>query len=304
MAVGEQRPVVVGVDGSPAGLAVADFAVAEAVRRHVTLVIAHVWPGRYARPYCNRGPLPTRDDGRRLLEVAARRAGLAAPGLRVLTELLDGAAGEVLLRASEHAGVMVVGDRGEFAAGPSWGSTSAYLAHHSACPVLVFRGFIPPRGPVVAAVSARPGATATIEYAFAEAARRDSRLVAVHLWSPADPRNASAKAPTGEFVSERHDAERLLAEALAGRSGNYPDVPVERLLIRDVDLAYTVARASRRGCLLVVGRGNHGQFAELLYGSRSGTVGGRSLCPALLVPPGADTVATVFATELLGGHPH
>jgi len=279
----DQRPVVVGLDGSTAGLTVVGFAAAEALRRRATLEITHVWPGRYPRPYSTGGLVPTRDDGRRLLEVAAARAELAAPGSSVRTELLEGAAGVVLVSASDHARLIVVGHRAGFTC-PSWGSTSAYLAHHSSCPVLIFRGSTRPGGPVVAAVSARPGATSTIEYAFSEAAELGSRLVAVHVWGLDDPPVAAPNVPMRAFVAERREAERLLAEVLAGRSGDYPDVPIERVLIQDSDIAYTVARASRRACRLVGGMGNTSLFAGLIYGSHN--IGSSRRCPVLLVPAG------------------
>jgi hypothetical protein len=61
---------------------------------------------------------------------------------------------------------------------------------------------------------------------------------------------------------------------------------VERHFISEGDVPYTAERASRRGRLLVAGRGHKGWFVEQLYSATSVSTGGRLLCPVLLVPPG------------------
>src|SRR3954471_4904057 len=70
-----RMPVLVAIDGSRNCLATVDLGVAEAARRRARLRILHVWPGRYTRPVRSRSPIPVLDDGRRLLDLAARRAG-------------------------------------------------------------------------------------------------------------------------------------------------------------------------------------------------------------------------------------
>ena len=66
----------------------------------------------------------------------------------------------------------------------------------------------------------------------------------------------------------------------------WPGVTVERLFISESDVPYTAERASRRGRLLVAGRGRKGWFVEQLYSATNVSTGGRLLCPVLLVPPG------------------
>src|SRR4051812_37846747 len=133
----EILPVVVGVDGSRTGPAAVDLAAGEAARRGSPLLIVHVWPGRYTGVHRGRGAVPSRADALRLLEVSAGRARLSAPGPAIRTELLDGGAAHVLSRCAQRASLLVVGHRDEVVTRPSWGSTTAYLAHHSACPLLV-----------------------------------------------------------------------------------------------------------------------------------------------------------------------
>lgn len=285
MSVPRDLPVMVGVDGSRSHLSTVDLGVATAVRHRRPLLIVHVWPGRYVGSLRPRTPLPTEADGRHLLEIAARRAEHLAPGLKVATEFVTGSAAVLLTRLSGEARLLVVGHRDDAMNRQSWGSTAAYLAHHSACPLLVHRGGTSDRGPVVLAASARAIGTATVACAFEEAALAGTRLVAVHAWTPpAAPDSVSPRRGAG--LVARTDADRLLTGALADWAGRYPEVTVERLLVSDVDIAYTVDRASRRGRLLIAGIGRTGRFAELLYGSPGSALSSQAACPVLLVPPG------------------
>lgn len=281
------RPVVVGVDGSRSCPPAVDLAAGEAARRGVPLLIVHVWPGRYTGVFRGRGAIPSPADARRLLDVSAGRARLAGAELAVSTELLDGGAARELTGCSERAGLLVVGHRDEVLTRPSWGSTTAYLAHHSSCPLLVYRGAGHREGPVVVAASARPSGAATLGFAFAEAALLRTRLVAIHMWTRPGAAEGSVPAVVaGGYQTERRAAERALAEAIATWTPRFPDVPVERLVVHDLDMGYTIERASRRGRLLVAGIGRHGRFAELLYGALSPSPGAlhRATCPVVLVP--------------------
>jgi nucleotide-binding universal stress UspA family protein len=123
--------------------------------------------------------------------------------------------------------------------------------------------------------------------AYEEAALSDSRLVAVHVWTHPTGRNASSPmAASSGYAADRQEAERHLAEVLAGWAWSYPDLVVERLVLHDLDVAYTLERASRRGRLLVAGMGGNGRFAELLYGSLGTSLLRQAACPVLLVPHG------------------
>ncbi len=213
--------------------------------------------------------------------MAARRARHRAPGLEVRTDLLDGGTAAALARHSARAQLLVVGHRDDVLTRHGWGSTAAYLAHHCECPLLVHRGAVPDRGPVVLAASASESADATVACAYREADRSGARLVAVHVWTrPAGRGREAAR----DWAAGRDEADRRLAEALAGYAWTWPDVTVERLVLQDLDIAYTLERASQRGRLLVAGMGRNGRFAELLYGSLR-LAPRVAACPVLLVPP-------------------
>lgn len=139
------RPVLVGVDGSPAADLAAGVAFEEAAARGVPLVAVRVW--RPPRP-------PWRTDVRPLildideLETAERHLlseSVAAwrdkyPQVSAQTRLMPGNPGAALVNASRDAQLAVVGTRGHGGfAGLLLGSASQQLLHHAGCPVLLVR---------------------------------------------------------------------------------------------------------------------------------------------------------------------
>ncbi|MDY7088231.1 MAG: universal stress protein [Actinomycetota bacterium] len=279
------KPVMVGVNGSHPGPVLVDFAVAEAVLLGVPLVVTHVWPGRYTGAFRGRGAVPSPADAQRLLTLSAERARMIAPSLAVSTELLDGGAGDVLSRATENASLLVVGHREEAHPRSAWGSTTAYLAHHTACPLMIYRGSVPADGPVVVSASARLDADATLAYAFARARQSGASLVAVHMWMrPGAQDGVPPVVAAGGYAQEQAAAERTLTSALAPLVARFPDVAVERLVVHDRDMANTLERALRRGRLMVAGTGRSGAFAEILCGAADSRIGRRSTCPTVLIP--------------------
>ncbi|HET9518435.1 MAG TPA: universal stress protein [Actinoplanes sp.] len=276
-------PVMVGVDGVRGRLATVELAAAEARRRQVPLTIVHVWPGRYAGPFRSRGVVPTEQDGRRVLDIAQQRVHRVDADIQVATRLIDGDSANTLVRCTADAQLLVVGHRDDVLSRSGWGSTTAYLAHHAACPLLVDRGEGRRTGPVVLAASARGSATETVACAFEQAELRRAPLVAVHVCTVADQPGLT---PTvAGYAKARDEADRNLAAALAEWRERFPEVTVSRLVLHDLDVAYTLERASCRGQLFVAGAGRHGRFAELLYGSRDLTMLRTTACPVLLVPP-------------------
>ncbi len=293
-----QLPVMVGVDGTRGRLATVDLAAAEARRRGVPLTVVHVWPGRYAGPFRSRSVTPTEQDGQRVLDLSVQRVRHTDSDLQVHTRLVDGDPANTLVRLTAEAQLLVVGHRDDVLTRHGWGSTAAYLAHHAACPLLVDRGEGSTGGPVVLAASARERGTATVACAYAQAALRRAPLTAVHVWSAADHTELAPGA--AGYAAARDAADRMLAEALAGWRTPYPDVDVSRLVLHDLDVAYTLERASRRGQLFVAGTGRHGRFAELLYGSLDVAMLRTAACPVMLVPPSWHA-ATAGSTAQ--GHP-
>ncbi|MFC5286755.1 universal stress protein [Actinokineospora guangxiensis] len=127
-------PVVVGVDGTPAGDAALAYALAAARSRRTRLVALHAWSALECADTWHRDP-SREDRAARADRVLAERVGDAADVERVVCEDRPVRA---LLRLAGGAALVVVGTRGtgEFA-GMGLGSTSQAVLHHAPCPVAV-----------------------------------------------------------------------------------------------------------------------------------------------------------------------
>ncbi len=132
--------VVVGVDGSPAGVEAIGFAFAEASFRGAALRAVHAWN----RPIAGGGPFALADaeemaeEERRVLAEALAGWSERYPEVKVTEQLEHGHPVDVLRDASTEADLLVVGSRGRGdLAGLVLGSVSHSLLHHAACPMVV-----------------------------------------------------------------------------------------------------------------------------------------------------------------------
>lgn len=136
----DRHRIVVGVDGSPASDAALAWACAEGRLRGSTVVALHVVVIPYELP---RIPVEVPQselerEGQQVLGDALARTHTDDVALE--PRLLEGAAGELLVEASEDADLVVVGTRrhGGIVSFVR-GSVSDTVVHHSHCPVVVMR---------------------------------------------------------------------------------------------------------------------------------------------------------------------
>jgi nucleotide-binding universal stress UspA family protein len=248
------KPVVTGIDGSEDSLQAVAWAAREAELRHESLAIVSVVP-----------PLPwlttpgsaaaliaaAREGAQRALVTAAERAKEQVSALRVAAELLSGRPGPVLTERAAGASMLVVSSSGAdgFAAVIP-GSVSRYATAHARCPVVVVRGeSTAVHREVVVGVSDPdlPDSAAALGFAFAEAALRQARLVAVHAWYWSVPGSRPDPAQLPDNASSR------LTSVLARYQASYPGLEVSQ----DVVIAHpghVLAGASARADLVVLGR--------------------------------------------------
>ncbi|MFE1327810.1 universal stress protein [Streptomyces sp. NPDC058741] len=289
------KPVVVGLDGSPSSLEAVVAAAREAALRGAQLRLVHAFgsphlDGLPAGPPWNQAAAGVREllDG--TLAEAERRAREAAPDLDVDRDVAVGEALMVLEIASRTASMVVVSSRGLSAFGSLLlGSTSAHLAAHGRCPLLVVRGRPGPGGPVLLAVDDAPASEAAVRFAFAEASLRGADLVAVHVCRPGSPEAYDGPAdPPFVTFDEIHllkHAGQVLEQAIAGARERYPDLPVrQRPAIGRV--RRTLVDASADAQLVVVGARGRGGFTGLLLGSVSQALLHHARCPVAVVRRG------------------
>ena len=269
------RPIVVGVDGSPPSKVAVDWAARDAAMRDVALKLVYVLNPPVVMAFPDV-PMPPgyiewqEEEGRRLLESAAKTADDAVAGSRVevTSEMLSGPSVPALVDLSTEAQLIVVGShgRGPVARG-LLGSVSTGLVHHSHCPVAVIRDedpLIPHplKAPVVVGVDGSPASEKALAIAFEEASFRGVDLVAVHSWSD----TGVFEFPGADWSTLQSMGEETLGERLSGGSERYPDVLVRRVVAAD-HAARQLIEQSEQAQLLVVGSHGRGGFAGMLLGS-------------------------------------
>lgn len=139
---GQERRIVVGVDGSESSKAALRWALKQAKFTHSTVDAVTAW--RYPTAY----GLAPMDDGAVDLEGSAKNALAQAlnevsgldPEVPVRPLVTEGHAAEVLLHAAQGADLLIVGSRGHGGfASAMLGSVSLSCVLHAHCPVVVLR---------------------------------------------------------------------------------------------------------------------------------------------------------------------
>ncbi|WP_319460892.1 universal stress protein [Micromonospora sp. RTP1Z1] len=258
MAAPTHGAVVVGVGSSEEDLQVVREAagVAAGHGRPLHLLHAFNWAAALDAPSVGG----QRVEAERLLERAAQIVGEVEPAVPVSGEIVEGAPVEALIRASESAFVVALGDGGMAGCGtcvPA-DAPAVQLAARAGCPVLVGRAEPPPQGPVLVGVDGSASSRTALGFAFDHAARRSARLLAVRVIEPGRP----------------DEGDELLAGAVARCARRHPGVPTECHTIRG-DPDTVLVEQSRSAQMALVGargdepwRGMLGEVSQsLLYHS-------------------------------------
>ena len=202
---------------------------------------------------------------------------------------LTEAAAIALQGEAESAGLLVVGARGRGGAIASrLGSTAIVLTQHASCPVVVVPGGpfdVETGGDVVVGVDGSPTSQRAVEFAFAEAALRNTGLTAVHAWTL--PWLRSTLSIRDEVVNVtrpalQQEAAAVLSESLAEIRPKHPGVPVVEQAVEERP-AVALVEASHDAPMLVVGSRGRGGISGLLLGSVSHAVLHRAHCPVAVI---------------------
>jgi nucleotide-binding universal stress UspA family protein len=274
-----RRDVVVGVDQSPEALVAARYALWQAEKRGLDLVVLHT----YSIPAMEA---PLSDAYFACLREAAQAvvdkvlADIEVPATVTVKTLLQQTAPALLLqRAAETAQLVVIGQHHS-----GWferliaGSVVNPLCKNAACPVIIV-----PKAwqrswhndqPVVVALDGQSAGAKALQVAFEEAELQQTAVVALHAMPP--------EASPDLVATQEHN----LAELLSGYERDHPHILVRvKTVTGDPDKA--LGQASQDAALLVVGapRGN-----RLGSWSRSVARGvlKQAACPVAVVPRTTD----------------
>jgi nucleotide-binding universal stress UspA family protein len=181
------------------------------------------------------------------------------------------------------------------------GSVAAHLVANARCPVLVAHqsaavsSQILDGGPVLIGVDGHESSAKVLSFAFEEASVRGVPLVAVHVWSVPELTGLSRVGSGVEWAGDpdqaqpqmHQNAQRILAEALAGWQERYPQVTVRRWVVHSFGggrVLLDVARAVGAG-LLVVGSRGRGALAGAVFGSVSQVLMNHADAPVAVIGP-------------------
>ena len=256
------KPVVVGVDETPAAQKGVQYAALEARRSGTRLSILHVTPGY--TPAAGSRPRPTTSSSPMASSCSSTPASTprpSVPDLEVETILVAGNTSvQALAGSSDQAALVVLGAERRSFAGRVWtGDIVAGVAARATCPVVV----VPPEwesthdhGRVVVGVKDPEHAADLVDAGLALADELDAELVVLHAW----------KAPSGydDIIVNRTEADeyvrhqKALLDRLvqAGREA-HPDVAV-RIEVLHAQAAHALVSASAHADRLLISRPRHG----------------------------------------------
>jgi nucleotide-binding universal stress UspA family protein len=290
-------PVVVGFDGSASARAALRYGAGEALLRGCGLRLVHAfsWPLIYPPFGAEYDP---HDHGPRvamlnLMTTAARHVRRKYPDLPVVTRIVDGSPGGVLVRASSDAAVLVVGHRGLGGfTGLLAGSVGIQVTGHAHCPVVVVRGEPMTIGspatdaPVVLGFDGSPSAGTAADAAFAHAQRWGVELLAVHH-HPSHTTRAEAEAEAAGHYPPPCTMDEFAA-SLRFAAADHGDVKYRTEVVHGDSAATALITAARDvdAGLLVVGTRGVGGFRGLVMGSTSRNLVEHAPCPLMVLPPG------------------
>jgi nucleotide-binding universal stress UspA family protein len=262
-----RRSVVVGIDGSQAAIAAAEWAADEAVSRGVPLRLIHVIPD-----HVEPGTSASADNERLELEygesalrsASASVAAMAQP-VKVETVIMRGSPVGTLIAESRHADMVCVGSVGigRFARG-LLGSTAAELAESARCPVTIIRRKRSPEpdsGWIVVSVKGSSDSDEVIAHAMEEAQRRHAPVLAV-----------------GALQGDGDDTPDELDRRVQAWSRHYPGVAIYPIA-GHTGIAEFLAGNEERVQLAVIGSSEAHHVAEFI----GQTILGRPECSVLVV---------------------
>lgn len=223
--------------------------------------------------------------GREVLNEATSLLSDAYPDLEVSTHLANGTPTAVLRAEADNAECLVLGAKGENIGNALLGSTALQLVGHVDCPVVLVGHPAAGHHRIVVGTDGSPAAAAALAYAFQEAARQQSVLHVVSALGLPQGWPTHLLRPLPEDNEEVDARRRELESQLAPLREQHPDVQVE-LDVHRFAPVHSLAEASNRADLLVVGSRGRGGFHGLAVGSVTHKLMHFAGCPMVVVPNG------------------
>jgi nucleotide-binding universal stress UspA family protein len=276
------QEIMVGIDPRDPAVPALAWAADEADRRALPLRLVLAVPPLHDTHHVDSSPrrLALQAQGQEALKAATETIAHLAPGVRVVSELVDGQPAMALCRrANPPTRMVVVGSRRLSRPEEilSASSVAVPLSAQAGCPVVVVRApehlaYRPAH--LVVGIDGSVSSREALKFAFEEADVRGVSVHAVWVWQ----RSALTFGEPG--LEERTG---LLAEAAAEWSDRYPDVQV-RQEMRQGHPVEELALASSTALAVIVGRRGRGGYTGMRLGSVVHGLLHRAECPVITVP--------------------
>jgi nucleotide-binding universal stress UspA family protein len=289
----QQHSIVVGLDGSRAAWRSLDWVADDAQRTGRSVLIVHV-----AHLDAEREPVDPNGAARQLLDKADRRFAERYSDVIVRTALLAGDPADVLVELSHSADLVVVGRGPQSLPHRLLGSVANKVLAHAVCPVVILpqeRGAA--RNLIAVGVSDSSGGEAALEFAFAEAARRDAELVAVRSWSTHEWKLAAGAAfPLSSPELWESQERTVLDDCLRPVRDSYPSVRVHPVL-SSAPTEVILERESQTAAMLVLGCRRSADALLPRLGPISSWAAHHFECPVVIVGNPEDRLAGQVAAD-------
>ncbi|MER6628951.1 universal stress protein [Streptomyces sp. NPDC000987] len=287
------RPVVAGLDGSPASVTAAWWAAREAAERKLPLLLLHSWTTQPLDVPIAQEALSKQRYGGQVLQHTEAELLHRYPDLSVTTELVSDPAAKALLELGESAAMLVLGSRGlGSVASFLLGSISLHVLALAQCPIVTVRAGDPAveEGWEHPAASGRcevvvglqeygPASDALLEFAFTAAGTHRCAVRAVHAMPPESP----LPHPHGAAVPQETEEQARLTALLAPWREKFPDIRVVEHLAQG-SAAQVLLSASEHSRLTVVGRRRHPSYLAWKLGPVAHAALHHEPCPVAVVP--------------------
>ncbi|MCX4524398.1 MULTISPECIES: universal stress protein [unclassified Streptomyces] len=256
--------ITVGLDGSGAGSAAADWAADEAELRGAALELVHAEDWAQYGPFAAPLPEPRPQWAEDLLSLTRDRLLREHRTLDITTRTTKGlAASKVLASSAADADLLVLGSRGLGAvAGFIVGSTGSATIPETDTPVVLVRstdgedrplGHADNAGAVVLGVDLRSNCDRLLAFACEEADRRGCPLVVVHGWSLPPVFSYAPALDPGVEKEMAEGLETTLRELLSPWERKYPQLAVDARIVIGQP-AIQILDVASGAALVVVGR--------------------------------------------------
>ncbi|RAY12275.1 universal stress protein [Actinomadura craniellae] len=283
----DDRPIVVGTDGSETSRRAVEWAADDAALRNRPLVIVYAveqWTYGAAGLALPETAEALEREGRRILANARDLATARRPGVPVTTELVFEAPVAALRAYSERAFEIVLGHRGLGGfTSLLLGSVGLGVAGHCGGPVVIVRDEQPPpQGRIVAGVDLSDDSAAALAYAFETAAGRGAALRVVYAWRL--PPTLLQSGYTIDVEDVEATVRRELGKVCVPWRERHPGVEVVEEIAHDHPVR-VLTEASSQADLVVVGARRRTGLHAVRLGSVSHGLVHHAHCPVAVVRP-------------------